>query len=355
VVTDPARQTELVKLKSEIISLAERVLAVDVRAYESMAPERIAGELQPIVSELLASANHLVTDVLAAYEVESIANAWDPEPADPADLASPYVPFEKAIDAAIDAQTASSLKAVGDIAFLASLELRQRAERLERVTACKSTVSIIGECDSALRRIRKVLTSIDVALARAGLVDQTLDFASELEESLRVRRACAKLRRRVRAGGEVTRENLCSQLRRAGTAIAMLVGWEVYPSLRVADRLQLRDLQRRILEWLRQDQDALAGMRLWQDLVGFVGMLSQVNRRQELMDHDRRTACAACAAVVACASDELPAPTLVLLDALEGLDDEVDAVLGSARRTAREAWLPILERVVRGLGTGAAS
>jgi hypothetical protein len=331
---------ELSTFKDGITALAERVMGVDVRAYESMPPDRLASELEPIVSALLADASKLIAEVRRVYESES-----RDEPRPSSTLASPYVPFEQAIDAAIGAQTASSFQAVGDIAFLAALELRQRAERLEHVRASRSAVAIVGECDSALRRIRKALTSIDVALARAGLVEPTLDFASELDESLRVRRACAKLRARVLAGGAPTEATLYVRLRGAGTAIAMLVGWEVYPSLRVRDRLALRDLQRRILDWLRQDKEPTAGMRLWQDLVGFIRMLAQVNRRQELVDHDTRVVMEMRLRVRALEGAAVPAAMLAELVALEGLDDEADALLASTDRDGVAAWRETLERL----------
>lgn len=340
------RRSDLSKYQDRITSLAKRVLDIDVRAYESMPPEGLASELQPVVSELLASANGVLAEVLQTYEAEHEARSGRDGAVG---LASPYVPFEQAIDAAIGAQSTSSLDAIGDIAFLAHLELRQRAERLRHVTACRSAIAIVGECDSALRRIKKALTSIDVALARAGLVQPSLDFASELEVSLRVRRACAKLRARVVAGGEPTPETLQVRLRGAGTAIAMLVGWEIYPSLRVRDRLQLRELQRRILDWLRQERDVEDGLRLWQDLVGFVRMLSQVNRRQELVDHDARVVRAAQGGLASPEIAEVPAEMLGELRSLEGLDDEVDALLASAERRA-SAWAEPIARLALQLG-----
>jgi hypothetical protein len=339
-------RSELSKYKDEIISLARRVLDVDVRAYESMPPDRLASELQPIVSELLRQANDVLARLLETFEAEHALHvAASGEDA----LGSPYVPFEQAIDAAIGSQSSTSIQAVGDIAFLAHLELRQRAERLERVTACRSAIAIVGECDSALRRVRKALTSIDVVLARAGLVEPSLDFASELEVSLRVRRACAKLRRRVVSGPDPSPETLHARLRSAGTAFAMLVGWEVYPSLRVRDRLQLRDLQRRILDWLRRDQGAVEGFQLWQDLVGFVRMLAQVNRRQELVDHDMRVVRGVREHLRERREPAIDDASLARLATLEGLDDEVDALLSTGERLD-SSWSSVLARVARQLG-----
>jgi hypothetical protein len=328
-----------------IVSLAERVLAVDVRAYESMTPERLVVELHPVVSDLLSAAHLLVCSIADAYEGETAA------PSAPNDgaFASPYVPFERAIDAAIDAQSDATYRAVADIAFLGQLELRQRQERLARVFACNSAITIVGECDGALRRIRKVLTALDHALARAGLVETRLDFATEIELSLRVRRACTKFRARILGTGEPTPATLRTHLRSAGTTIAMLVGWETYPLLRVRDRLQLREVQRRLLDWLRGDHDATEGTRLWQDLVGFVRMLEHVSRRQELIEHDTRVVRRARMHLAATTDASWPEPLLAALETLEGLDDEVDALLASRDRPRTAAWSAPLQRLARQL------
>jgi hypothetical protein len=310
-------------LQDAIAALAERVHDVDVRAYESMPPERLVEGLHPVVSGLLTDAGGVIANVLAAFD--DTTDALDTSP-----LASPYVPFEQAVDAAIHSHSVTSHRAVADIAFLAQLELRQRQERLARVATCGNAVAMVSECDSALRRIRKALASLDHALARAGLVRARLDFASEVDLSLRVRRACAKLRTRLLSAGDPTPEELHGRLRGAGTTIAMLVGWDVYPQLRVRDRLQLRELQRRVLEWLRSDHDRLSGMRLWQDLVGFVRMLGQVSRRQELVEHDSQVIRDARARLT---DGAVPGDLLALLARLEGLDEDVDALLASSART----------------------
>jgi hypothetical protein len=340
-----------------ITALAARVQSVDVRAYESLPTSRLASELRPIVSDLLQAASAIVTRVLDATDSpESAPSASATERGD--GLLSPYVPFEQAVDVAIQAQANASLRTVSDIAFLAQLELRQRKDRLDRVATCDSATAIVGECDSALRRISKALTSLDLALARAGVVaEPRLDFTSELEISLLVRKSCAKLRSRILAGGAPTPQTLHTRLRLAGTTIAMLVGWDVYPCLRVRDRLQLRDLQRRVLEWLRTDRDATAGLHLWQDLEGFLEMLAQVNRRQELVEHDTWVVQEAAAGLAALASTDVVPPALMTrLTSLEGIDDDVDALLASPERESARAWAAQIERLaqLRRPATGAA-
>jgi len=319
--------------KSRIGALAERVGAVDIRTYESLPPERVAGDLAPVVAEILGDALGLVDSIVKAHEaIEARSSARG------GGLGEPHLPFEAAIDAAVGLEGAT-LQAVGDIAFLAHLELQQRAERLARVRSHARPLAIVEECDSALRRVRKALASADVAMARAGIGPPVLDFTSELECSLRVRRGCAKLRRRILAPGEPTPSTIVANLRSAGTAIAMMVGWDIYPAMRVRDRLQLRDLQRRILEWLRDERDPVGGTRLWQDLVGFLRMLSQINRRQELLAHDAQ----ALGRLVVllrqgggAAHEDVPP----LLASLEGLDDELDDLAAGSDDAAlgRAVW-----------------
>ncbi len=325
-------------LQDAIVALAQTVQDVDVRAYESLPADRLAAELRPIVAALLQDAQKLVGDVLRVADADG-----DAAPADSTVLGSPYAPFEQAVDAVLDTQRTTSLRSAGDISFLAQLELRQRADRLQRLQSSSTAAAIVGECDSALRRIGKALTSMDVALARAGGVEARLNFTSELEVSLRVRKACAKLRERVLGDGTPTAENVHVRMRSAGTAIAMLVGWEVYPSLRVDDRLQLRELQRRVLDWLRGAREYAPGLRIWEDLVGFVRMLADVSRRQELVEHDATVLTALRRHLASPQASEVPDELLELASSLSGLDDGIDRLLESSERASVDAWRVALE------------
>jgi hypothetical protein len=327
--------------QAAIVALAGSVHAVDVRAYESAPPAQIVAGLHPQITQLLEHAESLVAEVIATCDHVQ----GGPEARDQGLLGSPYLPFEQAIDAAVGVSSALVYRAVADIAFLGRLELRQRRERLARVAACDSAITIVGECDGALRRILKVLTALDRTLAQAGLVEARLDYATELELSLRVRKACAKFRARIQVNGEPEAHNLHAHLRSAGTTIAMLVGWDAYPQLRVRDRLQLRELQRRLLDWLRGERDATEGLRLWQDLMGFVRMLGQVSRRQELVAHDALVVREARAKVELGGGTPVPDALLADLMTLEGLDEEVDALLKSDDRSKAACWVPPLERL----------
>jgi hypothetical protein len=237
------------------------------------------------------------------------------------------LPFEQAIDVTM-AASLGSRRAIEELAFIAQLELRQRAERLERVQVGQGAAPLLGEADSSLRRIRKTLSAVEAAIAGAQRVPARLVFTSELEVSRAIRRSYAKFRARLHADQEPTPQTLQRRFRAAGTQIAMLVGWDVYPEMRVRDRLLLRDLQQRILAWLRDaDRSIIEGLRVWQDLAACTEMFSLVSRRQELVEHDTQ--------VVERLSTHLEHASQVdayawaELAALEGLDRELDGLLAA--------------------------
>ncbi|HSD88958.1 MAG TPA: hypothetical protein VLB44_15630 [Kofleriaceae bacterium] len=320
---------------------------IDIRAYEIAGIDRIAGELQPQTLSLVREGRALLGSILDHCKRVDPAD-WIAGEATTSTWSS-YLPFERAIDATM--ANLGSHQVVEEIAFIAQLELRQREERLERVRPSQGTTVLLGECDSSLRRVRKALNAVDAAIATVESVPPLLDFTSELHTSLAVRRAYAKFRSRVMAGGEPTPDMLRIRFRGVGTQIAKLVGWDIYPEMRVQDRLLLRDLQQRVLDWLRggTDTTAASGLRLWQDLAGCIEMFALVNRRQELVEHD--------SSIVRTASELLEAPELPermwqVLRALEGLDPELDQLL--AQTPADAAVLrSIIGRLAIQLGTAA--
>lgn len=319
-----------------------------MRRFESHPPAAISNELTPVVSSLLGEGQVVVRNVMRTCEEEMTDRGRLDVAIDSTATPLPYVPFEKALDAEVTRKVKWTLEAVGDIAFLAGLELRQRAERLERLSGCGNHAVIIGECDSALRRIRKALMTLDRGFERAGVGEAKLDFASELQISLDVRRVYGKLRSRLREVGEPRDETFYVQLRAIGMALATVVGWKGYTTLRIRDRMQMRDLQRRLLAWFHSDRDLVAGRRLWQDVDYFVQMLADVNFRQELKEHDTRVVKETWG-VVSTAKDTLPRMTVQELESLEGLDPEIDAVLNGHHRNDAAAWKGPLGRLARDL------
>jgi hypothetical protein len=329
-------RAEFTCFRSAMGALVRRTMEVNVRHFETVGLAELS-KLVPTVATLVEEACVLVSNIVEECMRETSEDVRTRRESS--------LPFDLAVDAAVELGGRST-SAVEDIAFMVMLEMRQRRERIRLVESSNDEVVLLGECDSALRRIRKGLGAIDVVIARLEGTVPLLDFSSELEQSLLVRRAYGKFRARVAKNGQPGPSELRSRLRAAGTHIAVLVGWSAFPLLRVRDRLQLRRLQRRILDWLRSgDVDEVAGLRLWQDVAGFVDMLGQVNRRQELLEHDATLVASLAGRLrsTSCRDDDLAAMVLVL----RGMDDELDAWLEAPRI---DALGPILERLELQLG-----
>lgn len=356
------------RLRPVIRDVDARARAVDIRAYERGADGRF-GELARLAGGLLRETRELVAAVLAACE--ELRPTVEEEPLDAA-FADPFMQFERALEAAVEAGGASPLQGVEDVAFLVQLELRQRGERLERLGLLgrrrtppptplgaalptpepQSALNVLGECDSVLRRVRKGLGAIDLAIARFSGTEAQLDFSRELDDALRARESYAKFRERLLASGESVRD-LRGRMRAAGTQIAVLVGSAAYPLLRVRDRLQLREIQDRILSWLRtEDHDPTAGERVWQDLVSFVEMLRQINRRQELVEHDAGRVVALLPEVERCAREgRLLGPSEVAgLASLRGADDALDDLISAEAAAPPARALAVLRAQAVRLG-----
>lgn len=336
------RFARLAVLQREVVALARKTAAIDVRTFESDPPEILATRLSPRVLELLVEGRHLLAEIVRVCEPDDAS----PLDGDAQETPLAYLPFEQVLEHEVE--RVAGIGTIGDIAFLAKLEVRERLECLARIAESPKHATILAECDSSIRRLRKALVVLDQTFARAGVGEARLDYASELEISLEVRVAYAKLRTRVRAVGEPSGDTFYVQLRALGTALATVVGWKGYSNLRVRDRMQLRELQRRLLAWFRSERDEADGICIWRDLDSFVHILADVNRRQELRDHDARIVRKALAAISA--TMELVPPSIMSSpERLNGLDEEVDSLLESRAADNAGSWRQPLARLAREL------
>lgn len=335
-------ETSAEPLHSDLVEIVRRVDAIDVRGLEGAPVQRVWDELRPPVVTALDDALSLLARILRRYDGESIP---PPPPGPAADQ------WNRGFDLGLDTLVRQdpSRARVADLAFMASFELRKKKDALRTVEVGEDSWQLLEELDGARRRVKKTLTAVAAMLCEAEGFTPELGFASELQTSLATRQAYAKLRQSIGESEEPADDELHVRMRGVGTQIAMLVGRSVYADLRVGDRVEIRSLQARILEWLRtfapSSESYLSGRRLWGDLAGFARVLVQVSQRQEVLEHDAHVIAVASAAL--CGSEtrgDFPAPLIARLDALRGLDDELDGLL-DARSVDRAAWCPVLERL----------
>lgn len=297
---------------------------VGIRRYEDGGAAEISQRLTPTVIELLQRGCDVLASVAKHYE-------------SPAESPEPEHDLDEDIFAPRPSAARSPTALVGDIAFMASAELRQHLGRLQQHRPTSDVQEMISDCGSALRAIQKSLYAIEPRICELEKLGRFLP--SHLETSLQVRRHYRKLWHFAAMTGDATPETVRSALRGAGTRISILAGSDVYSFLREDDRFYIRELQLRVLEWLRDERsDASAGIRIWQDFALFVEILRQVNLREELVGHDHEIMVAAAEELAARGEDAVP-EAIRMLRAVLGVDDGLDdVVLGnpSAKTLLRE-------------------
>lgn len=297
---------------------------VGIRRYEDGGSSEIAQRLTPTVLDLLARGCEVLATVSKRYE-------------SPADVAEPERELDDDLFAPRPSPARSPIALVGDIAFMASAELRQHQGRLQLHRPDGDVQEMISDCGSALRAIQKSLYAIEPRICELEKIPRFLP--SHLETSLQVRRHYRKLWHFAAVTGDATPETVRAALRGAGTRISILAGSEVYSFLREDDRFYIRELQLRILEWLRgENGDNGAGIRIWQDFALFVEILRQVNLREELVSHDHDVIVAAAEDLIAHGEEAVP-EALKMLHSVLGIDDGLDEVIlgnPSAKTLLRE-------------------
>lgn len=320
-------------LIQELVEIARRAHAADIRAYEEPRSPDAVAELVSQVQGLLAAGVDTVSRVLARYEAK--APHRSPRQSD-----EPPASFFISVDHLFDGDMGA--RQIADLAFVARMELRSRTSALGGIRAAQDSWRILGICDGCLRALRKTAAAIEKALAERHGLAPRLHFTTEIALGRRIRHYYARFRREIHGAQPPEPEDLRARLNSAATSIAKLIGRDFYGDLRTDDRAQLRSLQRRLRSWLRGEDgyDAETGTVLWQDLHGFAQLLAHINQRSELVEHDRALVAEAVEALFATSPTPatLPEELAERLRALSGRDDEVDRLLAEPITRETEAW-----------------
>lgn len=323
-----------------------RAEEVDMRAFEERPREALQDELLPAVRSVTSEGLNALERVLRAYE-DLVEGEVEDDGSD-----NFYVEIDRVLH---DDGPGSH---VADLAFMAHLELTDRVEVLARADPSWDRWRLLGECDSCLRRLRKAASAVERAIALDAGLAPRLEYLTETSLGRVIRAYYARFRREVAGDGPPGDERVHERLLSAAASIAKLIGRDFYGDLRVSDRAGLRGLQERLRRWLQGEDgfDPLAGRRIWQDLNSFASLLAQVNRRTELVEHDREIVASTLRELEGDESPgELPQQLLVYLERLRGLSDRLDALLTEPVTRERGPWLRELRRLERELGAGAAA
>lgn len=333
----------------ELLELARqtRFVISDETGYFS-----IDDELVSRVRSLVRQTAQLMREVMECYDAEAARDA-------PPDISvSDDEAFLREIGAQISAQMA--VEEVSGLAFVSRGQLLDTLNGLDAAVASREVWKVASHVDAGLRRTGRALVAIESAVRECEGLPAEYRPWHNLDDSLEVRRCYGEFRRAILGHGdgderEIRGDELAARLRDAASQITELRRREIYPYLRIDDRLQIRRLQQRIATWFDGDgtaSDDETGARLWSDLVAFARLLTQVNHRQELREHDRLAVNGLYQRFFerAQAPARLTADHLSWLEPLLGRDDELDRILLDPERHTGADLRPALERLRNELG-----
>lgn len=340
--------------KKELLDRVGELLG-ETRGVDFVIPEdsgyfSIEDDVVKKVRVLMRHASDLMQEVMECYDAET-------EIADPGEIeASDDESFLKEIGAQIS--SAMAVEEVSGLAWVSRGQLLDMAGELDRAISKRQIWKVASLADSGLRRVGRGLIAIESAIRECeGLPVQYLQWQN-LDDSLEVRRIYGDLRRGILADGGDDPDDppkgpeLGTRLERAVERVARLRRHEIYPYLRIDDRLQIRRLHERILAWLNGARKDEAGAQLWSDLISFARLLGEVSRRQELREHDRLAINGLYRRFIEGGGlpEKLGVGQLSLLEPLLGLEDELDDIILHPDEHTGEDLREPLERLRRELG-----
>ncbi len=318
-----------------------QVEGADVRVPEDSALISLAADLVPKITRLLRDGIGLLVEIEAFYgPAPGSSNREDPDSL-------------SQIGLQISAEFAA--RDLCDMAFFPRSGLTSPLETLiSSATHKHNQMTLASNCEGGLRRLRKALISVESAIYESEGEEPPERHWFDIEVSLQIRKLYWNLRRETSSRSPADEKPIEVRLRAVLYRILAFRELSVYPFLRVDDRVNLRRLLKRILDWLNSDERDLAtAHRLWQDLSSFAAILVQVSHRQELRDHDLELIVRAYHTLFPFGNQRpsVPKNLLAELQSLLGLDEELDRLIVGGSDLPVEQWREPLKRLQAGLGT----
>jgi hypothetical protein len=295
------------ELLTTLRGLAASAAATDPRVHEDDEPALggLARELQSLLVHAI--------ETLAELRREDDGQR-EPEP----------IVFDEELDELQVGRTPMlSPPRLANVCFAGAFEL---GRVLRELSAARSLADVLVASETARRKLLRASRAVLDAAQDLREDEPAWRFeATDLRAALVVRRLYAGFRRALRRATHDDADAVLTAVRYAGGALATLVAAQAYNEARASDRMLLRRLHQRALAWARHDRDVTTGLQLLDDVWTTADLLRNINRRQELRAHDGATMRLAMRG-----PGDSPAQWLAQLDALVGIDDELDAAIARA-------------------------
>jgi len=297
-------------------------------------------DLIPRVKVLMEESLELMREIGDLYDAESHEA--------PVEASGEEDDFLREIGAAISSELAT--REVSNLAFVVRAQLMETYDALVSALANRYAWVVASHADAGLRRVSRGLLTLETAMREYEGWPQAERRWHDLKDSLETRRLYGQFRRAILRSDQNPAEGLAARMRGAVNRIAILRDLKIYPFLRIYDRLPIRRLQKRILAWIdlpESNQKNEEGRNLWSDLVSFAELLIQINNREDLREHDRRTV----ARLHRVLFEARQAPIRILpshladLELLLGRDEDLDRIILSPNQFGIEDLREPLERI----------
>jgi hypothetical protein len=219
-----------------------------------------------------------------------------------------------------------------DLRFAAEFELRRVQRELREARSVEERLVAI---EAVLRKLRRSIAAVlaaepDDSGQPGG--DAPPAAGSDLESGLAVRRLYAGFRRTLRRPADESFEQVLYALRYAAGALGSLFSSPEYAAVRASDRAVLRRLRERLVAWTQGERTVQLGLQALEDVWTVSQLLRDINRRQEIAAHDRRQI-----AWLLADRGHDPRAWFSALETLIGLDDALDVLIETGRRTPLES------------------
>lgn len=305
-------------------SLHELTASVDLVAFEEHSPAQVRESLLPLANKVLRIALDVFERLSRAYD-----SVTEPDRGRPL-------------------RSSELRQEIADLCFIARMELTPRVAEVANPADPEDKWSVLSASSHAFGCIAKAIFALEPRLAALAGEEPSLKRTSSVDQAVRVRRVYHNFYERVILDGPPEPLTAVARLREASAAIERLVSSAVYPQMRGSDRCQLRRLEERVRAWLADESaSASSGIEIWQDLAALAAIFQQINRRQDLIDHDRAVLSELSRALAELDPTMRPRPTLVQrLGAVVGRDEELDTLLENPERTSCGRLAAVIDRVL---------
>ncbi|MEM1178659.1 MAG: hypothetical protein AAGM22_09970 [Acidobacteriota bacterium] len=329
-------------------SLVEDALAVTFVVPDDTGFFSIEDEAVQRVQDLVERTLLFLREVTEIYDEES----HDPElAAEAGEDETGEDDFLREIGAAISSELAA--REVSSLAFATRTQLKENRDALVTAIEHRNIWVVASHADTGLRRVCKGLITVEAAAREYENFEPLERHWSDIKDSLETRRLYGQFRRALNRQGEpADAAEVADRLRKAAHRITILRDRKIYPFLRVYDRVPIRRLQKRIGAWLDRPDDESGkeadGRHLLSDLHSFAELLKQINNREDLREHDRRTAMRLFRVFFSSKNPptELGPGHVGDLELLLGRDDELDQIVLDPLRHGIEPLREPLERLL---------